>query len=391
MNHRADSWYIAIYMQDFPAQAYAAFHPEVLGRPFVITRQAPASHKSVVTALSPGARDRGIFYGFPVERLQERFRDILVVQEDPALAAAIIEDLGTVLSAFSPDFRMSGRSGAIVNVSGMQRLLGDRFAGLPQEIQNSVRATLAIRQCSCGAAASAFIASMAAKAAAPDGIEVCETGEEQDMLGRLPAGELPAVPRHVRQRLADYNIRRVADLQRLSCDFLKSRFGEEGDRLYHMVRGRFFENAHAALAADAEAGQTLAVDINDKDTLRGHLRHITDELAFTLRSRNALASALTFTLVYSDNKRIQRSLRLTTPTADFLTLYKCCLALFDEACTRRIAVRRLSLSARQAPGHETQLDLFDAAAQVKQENMGNSIGEVRRRMGFDVVGNVRAP
>lgn len=382
-----DPWFISVYIPDFSAQAYAAHHPEASGRPFVVTRQNPDSHKSVVASLSPEARARGIFHGFPIARLMERFGDILVVQEDPALSASITEDLATVLSAYSPDFRMSGHSGAIVNVSGMERLLKDRLFSLPREIRDTVCRTLAIRQCSCGAAGSAFMASMAAKAAAPDGIHICEVGREMDMLGRLPAAGLPGISPHVRQRLDDYNIRRVSDIQRLSNGFLTSRFREEGSRLYNMVRGRFFQSAQAASQADAEEGLTLPSDINDRDTIRGHIRYITDRLVFQLRSRSMQASALTFEIVYSDARRAQRTCRLRPATADFITLYKCGLALFDEAYTRRIAVRRLSLAAKQEVSRETQLDLFDGVNQVKQENMGKSIEQVRTRMGFNVVVN----
>lgn len=120
------NWYISIYIQDFPAQAYAAYHPEIVGMPYVMARQRADSHKSVVTSLSPEAQARGIYHGFSVARLKERFGDVRIVQEDPSLAAAIAGDLGAVLAAFSPDVRVDKRGNALVNVSGMQRLLAAR-------------------------------------------------------------------------------------------------------------------------------------------------------------------------------------------------------------------------------------------------------------------------
>lgn len=381
------NWYIAIHISDFPAQSYSAYHPEMNGTPFVIVRQRADSHKSVVVSLSPEAQGRGIYHGFPVARLIERFRDIHIVQEDPALAGAISDDLATVLAAFSPDVRVSARGSAIVNVSGMQRLLKARFYTLPDEIRKTVKSALALRQCACGAGASPYVASMASRAAAPDGITVCEQGMEPAMLAPVAASALPGLSDRLKQRLSDYNIRTVADIQRLSEDFLKSRFGEEGARLYNMATGVFLETRPAAGLADIESGHTLVRDENDGSVLKSHIRYIVDKLVFKLRTARAQAGSVAFTVRYSDNKATQRSMRLLSPTSDFTLLYNCCCLLFEQAYARRIAVRKLSVTAKPFLERECQLDLFDNAAQVKQENMGRSIGNIRMRMGFEVVKN----
>ncbi|HUI91885.1 MAG TPA: hypothetical protein VLX68_06510 [Chitinivibrionales bacterium] len=381
------NWYISIFLPDFPAQSYAAYHPEMNGLPFVIVRQRADSHKSLVVSLSPEAQGRGIYHGFPVARLTERFRDIHVVREEPALAAAVTDDLATVLPAFSPDVRVSSRGSAIVNVSGMQRLLKARFFTLPDEIRKTVKSALALRQCACGAGASPFVASMAAKAAAPDGITVCERGSEAAMLGPVAASALPGFSDSVKQRLSDYNIRTVADIQRLSEAFLKSRFGEEGCRLHAMAQGVLLEARPASGLDDIESGRTLVRDENDAGALKSHIRYIVDKLVFKLRVARVQAGSVAFSVRYSDNKTTQRSMRLLSPTADFTLLYNCCCLLFSQAYSRRIAVRKLRVTAQPFLERESQLDLFDSAVQVKQENMGRSIGEIRMRMGFEVVRN----
>lgn len=381
------NWYISIYIQNFPAQAYAAYHPEIVGMPYVMARQRADSHKSVVTSLSPEAQARGIYHGFPLARLNGHFEDVRVVEEDPSLAAAIAGDLGAVLAAFSPDVRVDKRGSALVNVSGMQRLLAARFGRLPGEIRAAVKSVLALRACACGAAASPYVAFMAARAAAPDGVVVCEQGAEAAMLAPVAAAALPGLSDGVKQRLADYNIRTVADIQRLSEGFCAARFGEEGVRLHAMARGAFLETLPQSGAADIESGRTLARDDNDAAALKSHIRYIADKLAFELHAAQKQAGSVAFTVRYSDNKAVRRSMRLLSPTADFTTLYECCCRLFAQACDRRIAVRRLSASARPFDERECQLDLFDNAAQVKQENIGRSIGEIRVRMGFGVVRN----
>jgi nucleotidyltransferase/DNA polymerase involved in DNA repair len=382
------NWYISIYLPDFPAQCYAAYHPEMIGTPYVIIRQSSDSHKSAVTSLSPEAQARGIYHGFSVARLKGRFGDVCVVEEDPSLAAAIAGDLGTVLSVFSPDVRVDLRRGsAVVNVSGMQRLLAARFASLPGEIRAAVKSVLALRACACGAAASPYVAAMAGRAAAPDGIVVCEKGAEAAILAPAAASALPGLSDAIKQRLSDYNIRTVADIQRLSEEFLKSRFGEEGTRLYAMARGVFLETRTQSGAADIESGRTLTRDENDAAVLLSHIRYIADRLAFELRAAKKQAGSVAFTVRYSDSKAVRRSMRLLSPTADFTTLYGCCCRLFEQACSRRIAVRRLSAAVQPFDERECQLDLFDNAAQVKQENIGRSIGEIRMRMGFGIVKN----
>jgi|GEM_PF-6258420 DNA polymerase-4 len=381
------NWYISIYIPDFPAQSYAAYHPEMAGVPYVIVRQRADSHKSVVVSLSLEAQARGIDHGFPVPRLTERFPDIHVVQEDPAPAAAISDDLATVLAAFSPDVCVSAHGSAIVNVSGMQRLLRAHFYTLPDEIRKTVKSALAIGRCACGAGASPYVASMAARAAAPDGITVWEQGTEAAMLAPVAASDLPGLSDRLKHRLADYNIQTVADIQQLSQNFLKSRFSEEGLRLYNMAIGVFLEARPSAVLAEIESGHTLVRDENDSAVLKSHIRYVADKLAFKLRAAHSQAGSIAFTVRYSDNKSTQRSMRLLSPTSDFALLYNYCCLLFEQAYIRRIAVRKLSVTAQPFPERECQLDLFDNAVQVKQENMGRSIGEIRMRMGFEVVKN----
>jgi DNA polymerase-4 len=381
------NWYISLYIPDFPAQAYSAYHPAVNGIPFVIVRQQANSHKSIVTSLSPEAQDRGIYHGFPVAKLAERFSDIRIIPEEPALSAAIADDCATVLSVFSPDVRVNPRGSALVNATGMRRLLGPRFHSLAAEIRFAVKSTLAIRNCAAGAGVSPYIATMAARSAAPDGITVCEQGEEAALLAPLAVEALPGLSVAMRRRLGDYNIRTVADIQRLSEGFLKARFGDDGRQLYNMAHGVFLETRPAAILPDIETGQTLARDENDVATLMSHIRGIVDRLVFELRTAHLQAGSVACTVRYSDDKAVQRSMKLLSPTSDFTLLYKCCCVLFDQAYTRRIAVRRLSASARPFNERECQLDLFDAGAQMKQENIGRSIGEIRMRMGFAVVRN----
>jgi DNA polymerase IV len=381
------NWYISLYIPDFPAQSYAAYHPEVNGIPFVIVRQQANSHKSIVTSLSPEAQARGLYHGFPVAKLAERFRDIRIIPDEPALAAAIADDCATVLSAFSPDVRVNPRGSALVNATGMRRLLGPRFHSLAAEIRFAVKSTLAIHNCAAGAGASPYIASMAARAAAPDGITICEKGREAAMLAPVAVSTLPGLSATLRRRLGDYNIRTVADIQRLSEGFLKARFGEEGMRLHAMAHGAFLQSRPRSCLNEIETGQTLARDENDVSALKSRIRDIVDRLVFELRTVRLQAGSVAFTVRYSDDKAVQRSMKLLSPTSDFTLLYKCCCVLFDQAYTRRIAVRRLSASARPFNERECQLDLFDAGAQMKQENMGRSIGEIRMRMGFAVVRN----
>jgi len=128
-------------------------------------------------------------------------------------------------------------------------------------------------------------------------------------------------------------------------------------------------------------------DENDGAALKSRIRYIVDKLVFRLRTARAQAGSVAFTVRYSDNKATQRSMRLLSPTSDFTLLYNCCCLLFEQAYSRRIAVRKLSVTAKPFLEQECQLDLFDNAAQVKQENMGRSIGTIRMRMGFEIVQN----
>jgi DNA polymerase-4 len=375
-------------MSDFSAQAAAAWDPDLRKHAFVVARQTQKSHKSAVISMSPGARSLGIFPGFPVSEVRRQYGEVMIVQEDQELLRTAASELEAVCSGYSPDYRVSAaKSIATVNLSGMDRLYSRGFERLERSIQGDIRDRLNLYDVATGAGSSTFIARLCARAAGENGAKRCEPGREYEVLAALKTTLLPGLGRKARQKLENYNLTRIGQVQGLSFDFLKSRLGAEGERLYYMVRGLNLEQKRHALFKRVRVDRTFPVDENDMKNMSRAVRYLSDRLCFELRQCSGKTGRLTMIIQYSDSKSAQQSARFHEPTWRFLDILRRAQELFAGLYKRRVSIRCLSLDTGKLYCDNGQLSLFDTAAEHRDRAVASQIDRIRERMGFDAIMN----
>ena len=384
--------YLCLHLPDFPAQVLTAREPGLRNKPLAVIQQAADSHKSLVVALSPQARQRGLYTGMPVQQAQKQCSKVIIRQLDQAAMEAASQKLQKILANYTPDFTVSAKTGqALLNLSGMERYYRGRLAEIPGQVQQEIKLKLGLGPVNAGLAGSAAAAAVCSRAAQPGGVMACPPGEEERVLYGLSVHLLPGLTKWLREKLKNYNIRTIGDLSRLSRDFLRSHLSGPGDKLYLLVHGWTLDRTALARIRQVEAGVTLDWDTNDKNRLQNALRKLADELGFKLRQAQRPCRCLALTRVYSDGLPEQRSQRLAGPTQDFLALLQAGQEMLAAANSRRVAVKQLALQARQLQEDNGQQGLFQAPEERKQQAVGEALYKVRRKIGFQSVtnGNIR--
>ena len=381
---RPDPLFCAIDVTEFPAQAIAAYESSLRGKPFVVACQDPGSHKSSVWACSAQALALGVTRGMPVAAVVKRFPQITAAARNKELEIAAIRELKQVFDRYSPQFYISDFAASIVDLTGTPASRTMCVRAIAQSVSTDIRAAVALDSLAIGIARSAVLTRLLAKKARPNGICVCEAGDEMELLASMESGLLPGLSDWARDRLTAYGLVRIGQIRSLGKEALVRRFGDEGERLYALSMGLFRERTEKP-CQPVIAETTLDRDINDMKKLFDRVRLITDKLCFLLKSASRFTDRVTVVLTYCDNKTVQRTVVLSRFTNDYTELSSRACDAFIALYQRRVAVKTLKLIAARPQVDPGQTELFETEGDRKQRNLGVQLTRVREKLSFESV------
>ena len=381
---RPDPLYCAIDVQEFPAQALAAYEPALRGAPFVVTSQDPENHKSAVWACSAEALTLGVVRGSPVAVVTRRFPQVRVVARNKDFERAAREELQQVFDRYSPTVYLDGWGAGLIDLTATPASRAMSPLAIAGSVRDDILKAITFDSLAIGIAPSAVVARILAKKARPCGVCLCEKSRESDMLASMETALLPGLSAAMRQRLAAYGLIRIGQVRSLGREALVRRFGHEGEKLYALSVGLCPER-EAAPTAPLVAEITLDRDINDMGKLCDRVRFIADKLCFLLKSGNHYVDRFTFLLIYGDNKIVQCTAALPRFTNDYTEVADRAYAAFIALYQRRVAVKTLKLKAARPQADPGQTELFETERDRRQRALGLQITRVREKLSFESV------
>ena len=384
----------ALDIASFPAQVMSAYHSPLRGTPFVVICQDEHSHKSTVVSCSVQAQQLGIECGMPMYLVSRRWPGVAVVQRDAVLEAACCEEIATVLYRYSPEYDVRGSGAHLVNLSRTPAQRTMRPQDIGAAICRDIMAAVPMSAIAAGLGATEAVSRIMARKARPSGVIVCETGREAQTIAGLDTTMLPGLSGLCRQKLVAYGLRRIGQVQRISRDALVARFGAEGEKLYSLANGGavypFGRRLEAPAGVYAEASPlraetVLENDIIDMDIIIQKVRHTLDKLCFLLKNDDVQVTKFTLTIRYSDNKKTQKTVALPHMTNDFLTMAQYAQRAFSALYQRRVALRSITLDAKDFRPDPCQTSLFETSWERRQAALARQIVKVRNENSFGAV------
>jgi DNA polymerase-4 len=394
--------FLALEVEDFPAQTLAAWDPALRGQAFVVVNQDPDNHKTFVMACSPEARHLGARAGMPYAVVRRRWRSLPARFPEPAWEAALLEELRALCYAHTPEFLVRDNGCAVLDLTGTPALrealrkgsaagpLGGSAPSshpsslLARRLQHAIRSQTGLQDVALGLAATRLMARVMARQAHPAGLRICPPGREAETLAPLPPSLLPGLSPQCRERIRRYAFETIGHLRAQGRQALAARFGTEGEKLYTLACGLDLAPVPER-RRPIEAETTLEEDINDDDALARKVRLVADQLAFRLRQEGAVAAKLTVTVRYSDHRSARKTLTVAPATDGFKELADLALRGFRAAYTRRVALRAIHLSVRQPDADRGQTDLFEGLADLRARALGDALTKIRKRSGFEAI------
>jgi len=369
-----DTFYIAVER---------AMNPRLRGRPVVIGNRA--DRRGIVAAVSPEARQYGVYPSMTISRATLLCPSLTVVDGNADLYSRSSEAVGEIMQRFTPWFEAASVDEAFLDLTGTQKLFGgavDVGARLRREVKDRFSLDLTI-----GVAANKLVSRIASRTVKPTGLCDVTPGSECAFLAPLPVRRLPGIGPLTDKRLADFNIITVGELQDTARPFLTSAFGKRGEILYAHARG--IDDTPVRPASRPTAiyhEETFVNDTNDRILIENVLFSAVEAAGLSLRAQGLTAKYISVNIQYVDSRRADAGARLAETTDLDLEIYSGAEQTLQRALTNRMAVRRIGVRLSRLSPAIPQLSLIDTGRQYdRQRALTSAVDRIRHTHGINAI------
>lgn len=297
-------------MDAFFASVEQMDNPELRGKPVIIGGQT----RGVVATASYEARVFGIHSAMPMATARKLCPNGIFIRGRGRRYSEISASIMQGLTTWSPVVQAASIDEAYLDVKDSLNLYKTPEA-LCQAIKQDVARITGGLTCSIGLAPVKFLAKICSDINKPDGVFVLLPEKMDDFLLSLPIERLPGVGKRMSASLHSFGISTVAQLRKLSRNFLEQRYGKFGIALHDKSHGIDPRTVHENLPAKSESAErTFEQDVIDKERLYATLLAQAEKVGERLRKHGQAGRTITLKIKFSDFRQITRSRTLPAQT-----------------------------------------------------------------------------
>lgn len=357
-------------------------NPELASKPVIIG----GGKRGVVSTCCYVARIQGVHSAMPMFQALKRCPDAVVIKPRMDLYVEVSREVRKMMDELTPSIEPLSLDEAFLDLTGTQKLHGQPPAIMLARLTKRMKSELGITG-SIGLSHNKFLAKIASDLDKPRGYSVIGKAETQEFLARQKVGVIWGVGAVTQASLDKAGIRMISDLLRWEKDDLIARFGNMGDRLYHLARGQDRRRVSARAPVKSISNETTFFeDTSDHHLLDGHLWRMAEKVADRAKAKNQAGRIVTLKLKKHDFKSLTRRITLADATQSADRIYRTARSLMDtaekEGPFRLIGVGISNIvsdvEADRAP------DLLDPNA-GKRVQVERATDEIRKRFGNQAI------
>jgi len=313
-----DAFYASVEKRDDPA---LRDQPVIVG----------GGTRGVVSTCCYLARIHGVRSAMPMFQALKLCPNAVVVKPRMQVYVDTSRQIRALMETLTPAIEPLSLDEAFLDLTGTARLHGAppavMLAQLVQQIEVQVGVTGSI-----GLSHNKFLAKIASDLDKPRGFSIIGLAETADFLRPKPLRILWGVGAATQAALEAAGIRTIADLLRWDRGDLQARFGQMGERLYHLARGQ----DHRRVSRDEKVKSisketTFFEDTADLDLLDGHIWRLSEQVADRAKAKRLAGRTVTMKLKRGDFQLITRRSTLGDPTQLTDRIYRAARDLFVQA------------------------------------------------------------
>jgi DNA polymerase IV len=373
-----DAFYASVEKRDNPA---LRDQPVIVG----------GGTRGVVSTCCYIARIRGVRSAMPMYQALKLCPEAVVVKPRMAAYVDASRAIRALMEALTPAIEPLSLDEAFLDLTGTHRLHGAPPAATLARLVRNVETQVGVTA-SVGLSHNKFLAKMASDMDKPRGFSVIGVAETLDFLAERPVRAIWGVGLAGQAALEGAGIRTIADLRRWDLPDLVARFGQMGDRLFHLARGQ----DHRRVVRDEpmrsiSSETTFDTDTADPDLLTGHLWRLAERASDRAKAKGLAGRSVTLKMKRADFRLVTRRVTLPLPTQSADRIWRAAQDLLTaEGATGPLRLIGVGLSDLCPEAQaDTTLDLLDPGARAR-EQAERAADAVRARFGRDAIIKGRA-
>ncbi|MBE1285338.1 MAG: DNA polymerase IV [Rhodobacteraceae bacterium] len=312
-----DAFYASVEKRD---------NPELAAKPVIIG----GGKRGVVSTACYVARIRGVRSAMPMFQALKLCPDAVVIKPRMSAYAEVSRQIRAMMEELTPAIEPLSLDEAFMDLSGTRKLHGAPPAVMLARLVKRMKDELGVTG-SIGLSHNKFLAKVASDLDKPRGFSVIGKAETADFLFDKPVRLIWGIGPAAQESLDRAGIRTFSDLLRWDRRDLGARFGQMGDRLWHLARGEDRRRVSANSPMKSISNETTFFeDTGNADILDGHLWRMAEKVADRAKAKSLAGRVVTLKLKRANHATLTRrqSLRDATQMAD--TIYRVARALMDQ-------------------------------------------------------------
>lgn len=313
-----DAFYASVEKRDDPSLADKAV---IVG----------GGQRGVVSTACYIARIHGVRSAMPMFQALRLCPDATVIKPRMSRYVEISRHIRAMMEELTPTIEPLSLDEAFMDLTGTTRLHGAPPAVMLARLVKRMEEEIGVSG-SIGLSHNKFLAKIASDLDKPRGFSVIGKAETTAFLTPKPVRIIWGVGTATQTALEQAGIRTIADLLRWDRADLTARFGQMGDRLWHLARGvdnRRVNRDEKLKSISKET--TFFEDTSDPDLLDGHLWRLAEQVANRAKAKHLAGRTVTLKLKKGDFQLVTRRHALPDATQIADRIYRAARDLFDRS------------------------------------------------------------
>jgi DNA polymerase IV len=290
--------------------------------------------RGVVSTCCYLARISGVRSAMPMFQALKLCPQAVVVKPRMAVYVEVSRAIRALMEVLTPAIEPLSLDEAFLDLSGTTRLHGAPPAVMLAKLVRDMEAELGVSG-SIGLSHNKFLAKIASDLDKPRGFSVIGRAETEAFLRPKPVRIIWGVGTAAQASLEAAGIRTIADLLRWDRVDLSARFGQMGERLWHLARGQDTRRVMRDERLKSISKETTFFeDTSDADLLDGHLWRLSEQVADRAKAKRLAGRVVVLKLKRADFQLISRRQSLSDPTQLTDRIYRAARGMLDLAGNR---------------------------------------------------------
>ncbi|MGN8070079.1 DNA polymerase IV [Mucilaginibacter sp. SG564] len=344
---------VHIDLDSFFVSVERKFDPSLIGKAVII---GGSVDRGVVSSCSYEARAYGVHSAMPTRQAVKLCPHAIVLHGSHGRYSEASREVTQIIHDSVPLYQKTSVDEFYIDLTGMERF-HDCYQIASNLRQKVIRETgLPI---SFGMASGKTVAKMATNQAKPNGQLYIKHGEELAFLAPLPIGKIPGLGESTCQKMYQYGIEKIGDLQRTNIRFLEAVFGKAGKYLWEKAHG--IDHSEIVPHSDRKSistEHTFGNNVNDPRTLENILVSMTEELSGKLRRENKLSSCMAIKIRYANFETHTQQQKIPLTAAEHI-LIPGVKNLLKKAWNQHRPVRLIGVRLSDLCTGSYQINLFE--------------------------------